>query len=305
MSQYLKLFLNGHEGSRWNLTDETEGVLLRPGPQKFIDAPAKTFWIETSTGSSYQGMRFERRDPVFSVQIHGRDPLEWADRDSKFRMALGMVGEDEFELEAHTHYGIRKLTMRLLTEPIAYASADYEKKDPFLTCDSTLGISAACENPFWEAEPLEYEWELPSGTSGSTTFQIENRGDVEVWWRAFVNAPGKWTFSDKSWGQKIYAKTTPPYHRALDDAGRDQWIPTLLAGEDCSIDTDPDKPTLVAANGAPVQARWQSNGFLYPIRPRLLPEDGAFTVSVEGANPGAGVKLWVPRRYTRPFGVMV
>lgn len=305
MSQYLKLFLNGCEGSRWNLTDETEGVLLRPGPQKFIDAPAKTFWIETSTGSSYQGMRFERRDPVFSVQIYGRDPLEWADRDSKFRMALGMVGEDEFELEAHTHYGIRKLTMRLLTEPIAYASADYEKKEPFLTCDSTLGISAACENPFWEAEPLEYEWELPSGTSGSTTFQIENRGDVEVWWRAFVNAPGKWTFSDKSWGQKIYAKTTPPYHRALDDAGRDQWIPTLLAGEDCSIDTDPDKPTLVAANGAPVQARWQSNGFLYPIRPRLLPEDGAFTVQVEGANPGAGVKLWVPRRYTRPFGVMV
>lgn len=305
MSEYLTQYLNGCDGSRWNLTDATEGVLLRPGPQKFIDAPAKTFWLETSTGSSYQGMRFERRDPVFSVQIHHPDPLVWADIDSKFRMALGMVGEDVFELEAHTAYGVRKLSMRLLTDPIAYATADYEKKDPWLTHDSTLGISAACENPFWEADPLEYEWSLPSGTSGSTTFQVENRGDVEVWWKAFVTAPGSWTFSDRSWGQKIYAKTTPPYNRALDDADRDQWIPTLLAGEDCSIDTDPDELTLVAANGAPVQARWQSNGFLYPIRPRLLPEDGAFTVSVTGANPGAGVKLWVPRRYTRPWGVQV
>jgi hypothetical protein len=307
MSKYLTLYLNGCDGSRWDLTNETEGVLLRPGPQKFIDAPAKTFWLETSTGSSYQGMRFERRDPVFSVQIYHPNPLVWADIDSRFRMALGMVGEDEFELEAHTSYGVRRLKMRLLTEPIAYASADYEKKDPYITHDSTLGISAACENPFWEADPLEYEWTLESGTSGEVTWQIENRGDVECWWKAFVTAPGDWTVSDKSRGLKIYAKNTPPYNRAADDAEREQWIPPLLPGEDLSIDSDPDERTLVAANGAPVQNRWNSNGILYPIRARLRPEDpdAGFTVRVENANPGAAVKLWVPRRFTRPFGVVV
>ncbi|WP_280393381.1 hypothetical protein [Nocardia wallacei] len=302
---YLKFFLNGCDGSRWNLTDEDKGVLLRPGPQKFIDAPAKTFWIESSSGSHYQGVRFERRDPVFSVQIHGRDPMEWADRDSRFRMALGMVGEDVFELEAHSPYGIRRLKCRLLTEPIAYEQADYEGKSPWLYHDSTLGISAACEQPFWEADPVEFEWELPSGTSGSVNFAFQNRGDVPVFWYGFATAPAKWVVPDRSWGQKIWAKATPPYHRAIDDAARSVPLPELFAGEDVDINSDPDERTLVAANGAPVLYRWNSNGLLYPIRPHLKPEDGEVTVSVTGANPGAGIKIWIPRRYSRPWGVMV
>ncbi|MBF6328728.1 hypothetical protein [Nocardia transvalensis] len=302
MSRYLTLYLNGADGSRWNLTDATEGVMLRPGPQKIIDAPAKTFWLETSTGSHYQGMRFERRDPVFSVQIHHENPDIWADIDSRFRMALGMYDE-EFELEAHTSYGVRRLKMRLLTDPVAYANADYEGKDPWLTHDSTLGISAACGMPFWEADPIEMSWALGSGTSGSTRFEFENRGDVVVWPRYFVTAPGKWRLPDRSWGQKLYAIPTPPYHRGLLDADRMVWLPELVAGEDCSVDTDPDEATLVAANGAPVQARWNSNGLLYPLRAHLLPTQ--VTVEVTNANPGAAITIWLPRRYSRPWGVMV
>ncbi|MBF6422033.1 hypothetical protein IU436_25420 [Nocardia farcinica] len=301
MSSYLKLYLIGQDGSRWNLTDETEGVLLRPGPQKLIDAPAKTFWLETSTGSHYQGMRFERRDPVFSVQIHARDPLQWADIDSRFRMALGMVGEDTFWMEAHTPYGIRKIAMRLLTEPIAYEQGDHEGMDPWLTHDSTLGISAACERPFWESAPVELKWELTSGTSGTGTLMFENRGDIPVWWYGFVTAPGRWRVPDRSWGQKIYAKPTYPYHRADDDAARMEWLPPLLPGEDTSIDTDPDQPTLIAANGAPVQNRWAGRGLLYPIKPWTPPTP--VTVTVEGAQPGAAIKIWIPRQHSRPWGV--
>ncbi|WP_280319850.1 hypothetical protein [Nocardia wallacei] len=304
--RYLRFFLLGADGSRWNLTDETEGVLLRKGPQKIFDAPAKTFWIESSTGSSYQGMRFERRDPVFSVQIHHPDPLVWADIDSRFRMALGMVGDDQFVLEAHTPSGIRQLTMRLLTEPVAYQQGGYEDRSPWLTTDSTLGISAACEKPFWEdPKPVEFEWELPSGTSGSVVFPFENRGDVPAFWKGFVTAPAKWVVPDKSWGQTIYAKAVPPYNCALEHADRTVPLPELFAGEDTDIDTDPDERTLVAHNGAPVQARWNSNGLLYPLRPHLKPEDGEVTFSVTGANPGAGVKVWIPRRFSRPWGVTV
>ncbi|WP_029932509.1 hypothetical protein [Nocardia otitidiscaviarum] len=300
IDQYLKVYLIGQDGYRWNLTDETEGVLLRPGPSMLFDAPAKTFWIESSTGSHYQGHRFERRDPVFSVQIHGADPLIWADIDSRFRRSLGMVGEDTFKLEFHTPYGIRWITMRLLTEPTAYATADYEKKSPWLTHDSTLAISAACENPFWEADPVELEWELPSGTSGGTNLMFENKGDVPVFWKGFVTAPGTWTLPDRSWGQKIYAKNVPPYHRGIDDANRTVPLPDLVAGEDTDIDTHPDEPTLIAHNGALVQARWNSNGFLYPLRPYLEPT--AVPVSVTGATAGAAVKIWIPRWYSRPWG---
>ncbi|MEV0031439.1 hypothetical protein [Nocardia sp. NPDC050793] len=303
MSRYLTLYLIGQDGSRWNLTDETEGVLLRPGPSKLIDAPARTFWLETSTGSHYQGMRFERRDPVFSVQIHHRDPDVWADIDSRFRRALGMVGEDTFWLEARTSYGIRKIAMRLLNEPTAYETAQYEGKDPWLTHDSTLAISAACEQPFWESTPLLLEWELESGSSGTGTLMFENRGDVPVWWYGFATAPARWRVPDRSWGQKIYAKPTYPFHRADDDAARMEWLPELVAGEDTSIDTDPDKSTLVAANGAPVQNRWQSRGLLYPIKPWTKPTP--VTVQVEGANPGAGIRIWIPRRFSRPWGVTI
>ncbi|MGV9818427.1 hypothetical protein [Nocardia xishanensis] len=303
MSRYLTLYLIGQDGSRWNLTDETEGVLLRPGPQKIIDAPAKTYWLETSTGSHYQGMRFERRDPVFSVQIHHPDPDVWADIDSRFRMALGMVGEDTFTLEARTSYGVRRLEMRLLTEPTAYASADYEGSDPWLTRDSTLAISAACEKPFWTADPVELEWVYESGGPTTGTLMFENRGDVPVFWRGFVNAPARWRVPDRSWGQKIYAKSTWPYHRADDDAARMVWLPELVAGEDTSIDSDPDEPTLIAANGAPVQSRWQSNGILYPIKPWTTPTP--VTVQVEGASPGAAIKFWIPRQFSRPWGVTI
>lgn len=301
---YLTLYLIGQDGSRWDLTHETEGVLLRPGPSMLIDAPAKTFWIESSTGSHYQGMRFERRDPVFSVQIHdptGRDdPLVWADIDSRFRRALGMVGDDVFYLEAHTPYGVRRIAMRLLTEPTAYTTADYEKKSPWLTTDSTLAISAACEDPFWTADPLELTWELASGTSGGGTVPFENRGDVPVFWKAFATAPALWTVPDFSWGQKIYAKAVPPYNCAAEHAARTVALPALLSGEDVDIDSDPDEQTLVAHNGALVQARWASNGILYPLRPYLDPTP--VPISVTGANPGAAIQFSIPRQFSRPWG---
>lgn len=302
---YLKIYLIGQDGSRWNLTDATEGVMLRPGPQMLMDAPAKTYWIESSTGSHYQGMTFSRRDPVFSVQIADPsprpNPLVWADIDSRFRRALGMVGEDQFQLEVHSPYGVRRITLRQLTEPTAYASADYEKKSPWLWCDSTLAIAGACENPFWESDPYEVSWELESGTAGSDEILWENRGDVPVWWKGFATAPALWTVFDGSWGQKIYAKATPPYTRATEDLNRTQALPALLAGEDTDIDSDPDEQTLVARNGAPVQARWNSNGILYPLRPYLEPTP--VPISVTGANPGAAITFSIPRWFSRPWGV--
>lgn len=303
MSRYLTLYLVGQDGVRWNLTDETEGVLLRPGPSMLIDAPAKTYWLESSTGSHYQGMSFTRRDPVFSVQIHDRDPNVWADIDSRFRMSLGVVGEDTFTLEAHTSYGIRRLKMRLLADPKAYATAQYENKDPWLTHDSTLAIMAACEQPFWESDPVELEWELASGTSGQGTVPFENRGDVPVFWTATASAPAKWTLPDKSWGQKTYAKAVYPFNRAADDANREVALPLTVAGEDLDIDTDPDEPTLIAHNGAPVQARWESNGFYYPIKPFTNPTP--VPVKVANAHPGAAIQFRIPRRFSRPWGVCI
>lgn len=296
MTQYLSFSLDGVDGSHWDLAGPgagAQGVTFRPGPSKLIDAPAKTFWIQSATGMHYQGRQFQRRDPVFSVQIHHRDPDVWRDIDSRFRMALGMY-DDEFTLNCETPDGIRHLKMRLLSEPTAYGTADYEGRDPHIWADSTLAISAAASQPFWFADDLTFSWALPSGTSGSTTFPMQNLGDVDVWVKWFINAPSLVTLPDYSWGSILY-------NRASQDATRTVALPTLVAGEDLSVDSDPDQETLIAANGSPVWNRWAANGILYPIAPKTLPTN--VPVTMTGANPGAAVKLTMPRRYSRPFGV--
>ncbi len=123
MSDYMLITLTGVDGSHWTLSGPgqgTEGVLLRPGVTQFIDAPAKTFWIQSAApGMTYQGRQWERRDPVFSVQIHHRYGEVWSDIDSRFRRALGMY-DDEFTISCTTDYGTRHLQMRLLQQPTAY-----------------------------------------------------------------------------------------------------------------------------------------------------------------------------------------
>lgn len=295
MTQYLSFSLDGVDGSHWDLAGPgagAQGVALRPGPSKLIDAPAKTFWIQSATGMHYQGRQFQRRDPVFSVQINHPNPDIWRDIDSRFRMALGMY-DLEFTLNCETPDGVRHLKMRLLTEPTAYGTADYEGKDPHIWADSTLAISAAASQPFWYADDLTFSWTSTTGT-GSTTLPMQNLGDVDVWPRWFVNAPGLWTLPDYSWGSTLY-------NAAQQDATRTVPLPTLRAGEDLSVDSSPDVETLIAANGAPVWNRWGGNGILYPIAPTTVPMN--VPVSVSGANAGAAVTLTLPRRFSRPFGV--
>ncbi|MFD4457703.1 hypothetical protein [Nocardia sp. NPDC058480] len=304
MSDQMIIWLKGVDGSRWDLSGPDaglQGIELRPGPKRIIEAPAKTFWLQGADRQFYQGKQFERRDPVFAVNIfppaNSSDPLVWRDVDSRFRMALGMYDE-EFRLTVETGGDVRYLDMRLLSDPVPYENGQWEGKDPHLYAASTLTINAAASQPFWYASDLEFSWSLPSGTSGSTTFPFENRGDVIVWPEYFVTAPGKWTLPDRSRGLEA------AYQRpAGSDLNRNETLPLLFSGEDCHVNSDPDEEFLVAANNAPVWARTNGRGLLYPIAPKTLPEN--LPVSVTDANPGAAVTLTIPRRYSRPFGVKI
>lgn len=302
----LEIWLEGVDGSVWHLAgpgEGVEGVMMRPGYTKLVDAPAKTFWVQGANQMHYQGSQFERRDPLFSVQIHHPDRWVWSDIDSRFRMALGMY-DDEFTMGVKTQMsGVRRLKMRLLQEPTAYATADYEKnmKSPFLFGDTTLLIPAAAAQPMWYADPVVSSWTSTTG-SGSGTLTAQNSGDVVTWPKYFCNAPGQWTLADWSWAQDVIFQYGPPLRsRAVADAARTQWLPTLVAGEDLDVDTDPDEETLIAANGAPVQARWSGNGLLYPIAPHTPAT--AVPVSLTGGHAGAGITMTVPQWFSRPWGV--
>lgn len=260
MTDQMHIWLKGVDGSRWDLSGPgagTQGVEMRPGPKRLIDAPAKTFWIQGAQRQFYQGKQFERRDPTFAVNILADTAAEWRDIDSRFRMALGMY-DGEFQVVVEVGSDVRRLDMRLLSDPVPWENGQWEGKDPHLYGASTLLINAAAAQSFWYAEDLTFQWELASGTSGGTTFDVQNHGDVIVWPRWFVTAPGAWVLPDYSWGQEL-AYQRPP----LADVIRKVPIPVLVAGEDCDVWVDPDEETYVAANGAPVWARAQGNGPLY------------------------------------------
>lgn len=273
--------------------------MLMPGMTKLIDSPAQTFWVQGATRMYYQGSQFERRDPLFTVAVHDPNRFVWSDIESRFRMALGMY-DQEFVMAIKTHWGTRRLSMRLLQEPTAYTTNEAEKKWAF--GETTLTIPAAAAQPFWVGDPWTDEWENSGGT-GTGSLVLYNQGDVPTWPQYEVTAPGTWTLPDQSWGQDLYFRYGPPLiSLAAEDAGRDVALPALVTGEDTSVDTDPDVPTLIAANGAPVQNRWGGNGFLYPIAAHT--PKTACTVLISGGSTSSAVTMTIPQWFSRPWGVM-
>ncbi|WP_280481614.1 hypothetical protein [Nocardia cyriacigeorgica] len=299
MTRHMEVILTGVDGSEWYLAGDARRigyVELRPGPQMLMDAPAKTFWVQGAQRMHYQGHQFERRDPVFAVTIEGTTPEHWREIDSKFRLALGMY-DQQFRMTVRTPDSVRHLDMRLLTHPKAYESGEWEKgKDPHLYRASTLLINAASEQPFWYADDWTREWEVTS-SSWSTTFDIENLGDIDVWAKYFLPAPGAWQVSDKSFGQEWKYQRK----KGIDANRMAPPFPTLVAGEDLDVDADPDEELMVAANEAPVWARYNGNGLLYPV-PGLT-KATPWTITGTGLIPGSGVSMTLPRRYSRPMGV--
>lgn len=294
----MRITLTGCDGSTWVLAGpgvepDGLGVTMRPGPKRLIDAPAKTLWIQGAVNQTYQGVQFQRRDPTFMVTIVRDTPREWRDLDSAFRTALGMY-DQQFTITVDTSDSSRSLDLRLLQEPTAW-EADWEGRDPHTIRASTLQIAAAAEQPFWYADDYVLPWSTTTGT-GSTSLVYQNLGDVIVWPRYFVNAPGIWVLPDFSWGQEGEYQRPPGV-----DVANTVPLPTLLSGEDCDVNSDPDEEFIVAVNRAPVWARTEGRALVYPIAPKTPPT--SVPISVSGANPNAGVTVTIPQRFSRPIGV--
>lgn len=303
MSDYLAIRLIGKSGRVWTISGPgagCEGVELMPKPKQFYDSPAVTYWISAGGGmQKYQGFSYKRRDPLFGLVIAGDDPEDELAIADEVRQDLGDP-DDTFQLEAETQrWGIRRLTMRLLEDPKAFESGDWEGKDPHLYEANTLMISAACEQPHWAGDPVTASWTLNSGTSGSTTtFQHPgNPGDVAVFPRWTLNAPAQWTLPDPSFGQEIDFQRPPGA-----DTNRPYPVVALQAGEDVEIDTNTNNPFMItAAGGLGPWMRSQGRDMIYPVAPYTPPFPTS--VSVTGAVTGVTATIEVDRWYSRPLGM--
>jgi len=302
MSDYLALALIGRNGRRWDISGPNQGVQgceLMPKPKAFYDSPVTTYWIKSGgAGQKYQGFSYKRRDPLFGLVCSGDDPEEDVYIHDQVRMDLGDP-DDTFLLEAVSRYGTRWLSMRLLEDPKAFETLDFEGKDPNLYAANTLMISAAAEMPHWYAEPVTQSWTFPTGSGSLSELHPGNPGDVPIFPRWTLNAPGSWVLPDPSWGQEL------DFQRAAgQDANLTFPVVQLLAGEDVEIDTNPDRPFMLTESGS--LGPWmRSNGreLIYPVAP-YTPQTSV-TVSVTGATAGATATIECDRWYSRPIGMSI
>jgi hypothetical protein len=257
-----KIEVYGCDGSYWYISGpdipEEAGVTLNPRLTGAIDAPVKTQWLPGAYGQESQGYRWERRDIVFAVQTFAQDPETWMTVDSEWRAAFDYVKVTKIAYT--TSAGTRWMNVRMLEEPKSYEGETDSGKSPFLICDSTIVMTVASDLPFYIGETDVYEWSLTGQTFGTTTIDIVNESDVEVWPRWTLTGGATWTLPDFSWGNNDYG-------RAVEDAGRTVDLPELTVYENIVVDSDPRKQTILSSNMSNVQGRWKGNDLLYPLAP--------------------------------------
>lgn len=289
MSQHLKIEIEGRDGSQWTISGPgygQQGVILKPKVSQLIDAPVKTLYVPGPFGEEYAGKRVQRREMVFTVQVGSEDmtPEEWAVADAAWRWAWSYDEESTMTVTVLNGDGSvessRYIKLRLLEAPKPYGD-----RDPYIYGDEEVVMTVTATFPYWRSADRVYEW----AGSGSHTFTVENDGDVPVWPRWALSAPGTWTLPDYSWGNAMYS-------RAVADAARTVELPALPAGAHASVDSDPRVQTIVCVNEYPAQQQWRGKDLLYPIMPGA---SGDFPVSLDSGE-GAAI-LTVPAWYSRPW----
>jgi hypothetical protein len=305
VSKYLKIEVFGCDGSYWCISGEgapvnngaNAGVTLSPRIKGGIDAPVKSLWLPGTYGQQFVTFRWQRRDVTFAVQTFVEDTGDedadaetWMSIDWAWRAAWDYVKETRVRFT--TSAGPRDLYLRMVEEPKAYETNDYEGFDPFLTREASCVMTCAAELPFYVGEPLIYDFELSDEFDyGYGAFPINVDCDVPVWGRYTLTDQATWTLADFSWGSNEYGK-------GIEHSGRTITLPHLEPGEGSVVDSDPRVQTILAANKAPVQSRWRGNDMLYPFAPGAKAN---LPIAVKDVTNGAMARLTIPRWYTRPW----
>lgn len=296
---FLQIIWEGCDGSTWHLSGpqvEDEGVLLLPKASNIIDAPVQTLWVKGPFGSKYQGSQVQRRDPVLGFRTLGRDPDDWSNVDSRFRMSW------DYDLEGKLHFvtkdGDRYLGLRLLEEPKAYEGDPGGGFSPLIRGDADVVITAAAENPYWVGEEVQQEYVVQSASGTvSDFFFVRNDGDCEMWpkWTASATKAGiQWTLPDWSYGSE-------EYQRGVKDSRRTVPLPKLILNEHVTAMSHPDEEYLISSLDTNPWARTNGMELIYPVPANT--KKTFIPVSWTGAQPGDVIRLSYTRQYSRPWGV--
>lgn len=293
MSEAALIELDGVDGSHWTLSGPgmgAEGVEFATGPAGIYDAPVTVSWNSSAFqhGATPGVATWLKRDVTFAVNIFETQQRSWQDVDSAWRKAWSY--EADSTLSITTSYGTRRLKLRMTQQP-----EFNPEKDPHLKRWGSVTMMCTAGVPWWVQDDVVDTWTCPVSTAAGTvqvgSVLVSNPTDRPMYLRWVVTAPGRWTLPDHSWNP--------------DDPEDERFgainLPTLIVGQDVTVDTDPMEEMVVAADDSLVWARMDGQFFQYAVPPYTPPT--RIPVAVTGAPAGASVMVRSPRNWSRPWGL--
>jgi hypothetical protein len=272
-----------------------QGAYLGTEVDGFYDAPVKTIHNSHAfqTGSTYGGKRNLQRDLVFGIWITDDNGESWESNDSEWRKAWSY--DRDAKLWITTETSRRYLKVKLAEQPQVQM-----EHDPRLIGSQKVVMTCVANDPWWYEPDVTATWIAPTDTQGGSTVtgtvSVSNPTDVPIWLKWVIQAPGKPTLPDFSFGDDRY-------ERATIDAARQVVMPTLQAGEHILVDTDEEAINGQVNSSTDTAVYMRMNGvtFCYPVPP-YTPAT-ALPVAMSKAPAGVGIQVRQPRPWSRPWGL--
>lgn len=289
----LQMTWTGWDGSVWNLTKASEGVVMMAGVRGLTMPPVthyKTSYASVS-GARWRGHNVDSREVFWPIQVYcDTDSQEWIRRDRAFwrTMRPGKVGTwTVIQPSGEKRY----LDLRFTED-----SDQAYNHDPALRGWSNYGIMMVADDPFWRTDSIRREWatgmstpffDSEGGTTGLTispsttlaTAAMLNPGDVDAYpvWEVY----GPVTNAQVGVGDKLIV------------------IPFAVAdGEVLVIDTDPTQQSAMLHSSGTVTDKTAQLGTAI-FAP--MPADSISNVSLVLGGGAGKIRLTMTPLYLRAW----
>lgn len=291
--------VEGFNGNECILAGDGEGDLgafLLTDVAGIYDAPVETIRNSHAfqIGSDFGGLRNLERVVVFGVLIDTSNGSTWQENDSEFRKLWSYTKDSKLWIE--TEDSRRYLKVRLREQP------DFKPEfDPNQNRINTVTLTLVAGDPWWYDSEDSDTWVSTVDTSdGSTTtgtVTVSNPTDNPIWLKWMIQAPGKPTLPDFSFGDDRF-------ERGLIDDDRQIVMPELMAGEHVRVDTDEQANggQCVSSIDSAYYMRMGGVTFCYPLPADT--DEMLLPVAMSRAPAGVGIQVRCERPFSRPFGLL-
>ncbi|WP_280224921.1 hypothetical protein [Nocardia farcinica] len=318
MGVHVKVELYGCDGSYFCLSGDgagDQGVYLGTAPQGLYDAPVKVSMKRGAFEIGGKPSKIDRphRELLIGLGASGDTPDEWAETDSRIRLALDYEVDPwdpsarPAKLVVTTRYGVRYLYVLLAESPIMEMDTD-----PWDYEHSLLPAKLVAPQPMWQEDDWLGDdehpagWQLNGGGSGTGTVWLANPTDRPMKHTWLITGDGIAEIPDVSWtGPKGARVPGVDFRTGRDDSDRTLILPPCDAdnGHGYRVHVDRMRVPLEDLTGTNCTALLDGNRLLYEVPPYTPPTE--LPVAAHSVTSSTfAILCRQPRYWSRPWGLV-